>query len=318
MMHLYVDVSPLCHALANRDPNLSAATIAVEVMSMIAGFIRYHKATRTYFCLDHPIGNWRKSVCPSYKEGRRDDLDPAELRVREIATEAATVLVPELVDLMILPRFQKEWIEADDWAAACIAINEGRSGVIIGSDKDFWQMLNPQVSMVNPIHNYRVIVGESGTIQKIKADNAVEDEQLTPSQYLLSKAIIGDTSDNLPGLSGVGPKGAVKAILSGSVPALITENTKEVTPRKSKRNPDPQSYYQDARAVIEHNLRMMSLLRSEVSEKVKCLASWLQAQGIRGKQNNFTKLTIWLEEHGISNPEIARSLIPEYTNQWTM
>lgn len=319
-MHLYVDVSPLCHAKAHEmdesELRGGPVQVALRVASMMAQFIRFYRASRIYLCMDHPTGNWRKKVCPTYKEGRDEDKTEKELLIRKIATEAATEIMPELCALLEVPTFQMPWVEADDWVAACVAINEGQPGYIVTSDKDFWQLIQPNVPLLNPIHNYRVEMGPDGTLQKVKADRSIESIGLTPRQYLLMKCIWGDASDNLPGLCGIGEKGATKAILEGRQAALLADETREVKPRKSKKNPNPQPYYQDARAVVQHNVRMMSLLKNEVSDKVQSKAMAIQAESVRQRKNNFSRLTLWLESKGIANEDIAKQLVATYTEQW--
>jgi len=320
-MHLYVDISPLCHAKAHEMDEAELrggpVQVALRVASMLGQFIRYYKATRVYMCMDHKTGNWRKKICPSYKAGRDENKTPQELLIRETATIAATEIMPELAALLEVPTFQMPYVEADDWVAACVAVNgDTAPGLIVTSDKDFWQLIQPNVPLVNPIHNYRVEIGPDGNLQKIKADKSVEPIGLTPRQYLLMKCMWGDTSDNLPGLCGVGEKTAKKVIQEGRQAAFLVEQTKEVKPRKSAKNPKPVPYHQDARAVVQHNVRMMALTKNEVSDKVQGKAVEIQAGGIRPRRNNFTRLTLWLEDKGISNDEIAKQLVGTYTEQW--
>lgn len=322
-MNLYVDISPLCHAISNRQEMIEQINrpsgpvhVAINVATMLANFIRYYNASRVYFCMDHPKGNWRKAVHPSYKEGRQEKMDDQAKLIYEMASKAATVHFPELTKLLEVPVFQMEYVEADDWVAACLAVNEGMPGTIITTDKDFWQLVTPNCPMVNPIHNYRVEIGINGNLQKTKPDNTIEDIGLTPDQYLLFRAIDGDKSDNLPGLYGIGEKKAVAAIQSNAVPQLLVENTKEISPRANKSNPSPVKYFQDARAVVTTNLRLMALKKNEVSAKVQSKVVEIQADGIRPQRNNYTKLILWLESHGISNQEIAQQLVGTYTNQW--
>lgn len=323
MTHLYVDVSALSHAIANRQENADQAgssvgpvNVAVGVASMMGNFIRYYNITRSYFCLDHPTGNWRKHFMPSYKEGRKEKLDERGKAIYQMATEAATTIFPELVELLAVPLFQIPYVEADDLVAACCVVNDQSPGVVVTTDKDFWQLASPIIKIINPIHNYRVEVGPDGNLQKIKADGTIEPVRLTPDQYLLFRAIQGDKSDNLPGLYGIGEVKATDAIHRGAIPALLTENTKTVQPRASKGDPNPQPYYQDAREVVQTNLRFMALKRNEVSGKVQEAVRKIQSESIRSQMNNFTRICLWLESHGISNQDIAKQLVSTYTHQW--
>lgn len=322
-MYLYVDASILCHNSANSidRARLSSIAVALEVVTQIANYIRFYKSDRVYFFLDSQQGSWRKEVDPNYKAHRAELIkdDPEQQEINKVADAAKHVELPALIDLLVCPRFQMPYIEADDWAAACIANNEGKPGLIVTSDKDYWQLIAPNRPMLNPAHQYRIEVGLDGFLVKVKSDGTSEALEMTPPQTVLWKAMMGDKSDNLPGLCGVGETTALNVIKEGRIEQFLGECTGMVTPRKHKvYNPNPVPFYQDAWKIMNHNVAMMSLTQSAVIDKVKILAADLEKKGHRSPTNNFTRLNLHLEARGYANPEIAKILVSAYTDQWTV
>jgi 5'-3' exonuclease len=325
-MHLYVDASYLANSAANGLPPEQLAygppAIALDIVAKIAQFIRTYGATRTYFCLDPKGGSWRKQICPTYKAHREEKLakDPARKLAHDMATTTVQDVLPELVSLMGCPNFVYPWLEADDMVAAAVALNRGKPGIMITADNDYLQLVDQNICMVDPIHSLRYAPGPDGKILRYKGDGTVEQTGLDPAECLLAKAIQGDTSDNLPGLIGVGEVTATKAVQEKRVQQLLVEETGMVTPRKSKNNPAPVPVQQDARAVVAFNLTMMDLLNSKVHPKVREIVAGMEAKAIRQPEAHFTKAALWLEEkHKFSREQAeatARQLCSTFRNQW--
>jgi 5'-3' exonuclease len=326
-MYLYVDASYLANATANSLPPESLRhgppAVALEIIAKVAQFIRSYQATRVYWCLDPKGGSWRKQVHPSYKAHRAEKLakDPVREAAHVMATTCIEEVLPELISLMGCPNFQYPWIEADDMAAAAVALNVGKPGILITADNDYLQLINATTYMIDPVHSLRYQLGEDGKIWRYKGDGTVESTGLTPQESLLCKALQGDASDNLPGLIGVGEVTATKAIIEKRVPTLLAEETGMVTPRKSKNNPTPVPVAQDARAVVALNLSMMDLFNSRIHQKVKVIVSELEQKSIRQIATNFTRFSLWLEQrHQFATEQAnqtAQFLCTTYRNQWT-
>lgn len=326
-MYLYVDASYMANSAANGLPpeqlQYGPPAIALDIVAKIAQYIRTYNATRTYFCLDPKGGSWRKHICPTYKAHREEKLakDPKRKLAHEMASATVQDVLPELVELMGCPNFVYPWIEADDMAAAAISLNQSKPGIIITADNDYWQLLTPNICMIDPVHSLRYAVVD-GKIVRYKGDGTVEPLMMTPQESLLAKAIQGDTSDNLPGLIGVGEVTASEAVRGKYVQKLLAENTGMVTPRKHKiYNPNPVPVAQNAPAVVAFNLSMMDLFNSKVHLKVRDLAADIERRAMRGPVTNTTRTAIWLEQkHRFSQEQAeatARQLCSTYRNQWT-
>lgn len=144
-------------------------------------------------CCDSPT-NFRKELEPSYKANRppRDSAAFEQLR-----------LVKETLAKDGLLLWEADGFEADDvLATACrAAVAAGHEVVVASADKDLTQLVEHGVSWTSPK------TGELLTRDGVRAKFGVWPEQMR--DYL---AICGDTSDNVRGVQGVGPKGAVKLL----------------------------------------------------------------------------------------------------------
>lgn len=111
--------------------------------------------------------------------------------------------IRQLVDAYRIPRLEHQDLEADDLIASTTQamVAQGFQVVIVSGDKDLLQLVSPQVTLWDPMND------------RIMDEAAVMDKYgLPPSQLLDYFALTGDSSDNIPGVPGVGPKSAQKLI----------------------------------------------------------------------------------------------------------
>ena len=122
-----------------------------------------------------------------------------------------------VLEAMQIPLFEVAGYEADDviGALSVNAVEQGVNAIILSGDNDLLQLVNPHV---------KVLTSRRGITDTILYDEArVIDKYggLRPDQVPDFKAIRGDTTDNIPGVAGIGDKGASKLLLEfGSVQAL--------------------------------------------------------------------------------------------------
>jgi DNA polymerase-1 len=135
---------------------------------------------------------FRDKIFPEYKATREkmpDDLRPQIQRIRE------------MVDAFNIPRLEMEGYEADDvlGSVARIAMEEGLGVKIITGDRDLLQLVNKRTAVY--------LAGDDQTY--ITDQDVVKKLGVKPDQVVDYKAIVGDTSDNIPGVKGVGEKTAI-------------------------------------------------------------------------------------------------------------
>ncbi|MEP7325810.1 MAG: DNA polymerase I [Gemmatimonadota bacterium] len=151
--------------------------------------------------------SFRTEVYPEYKS-TRTKLDE-ELQVD---FNRSVERITQLLKAFQIPMVSVDGYEADDviGTLADRAVESGFHAVIVSADKDFYQLIRPGVSILNPGRGGSAQVEE----QWIDLSNATDRLGVTPAQVVDYLALVGDSSDNIPGVKGIGDKGAV---------ALLTE-----------------------------------------------------------------------------------------------
>ena len=143
----------------------------------------------------------RTKIFSEYKAGRHKT--PEDLTIQ-------FPIIKELLRMMNIPIVQKDGIEADDILGA-IAKKEGKKGnkiIILTGDRDYFQLVDMNVNIRYP----KTIMGKT---EYIIYDNYKVNEEygLTPEKLIEVKALMGDASDNIPGVKGIGEKTALKLII---------------------------------------------------------------------------------------------------------
>jgi len=169
--------------------------------------------------------SFREEIYPAYKATREkmpDDLRASLGRVREIGAGFNDAVV------------ELQGYEADDviGTLAVKARAVGLEAVIVSGDKDLYQLVGPGVHLMNPGRG-----GAAGVAAEwVDERNASEKFGIPPSQVADYLALVGDSSDIVPGAPGIGPKTAVKLLREfGSLEALLAR-TGEVTPPRARKS----------------------------------------------------------------------------------
>ncbi len=172
--------------------------------NMIARLMKDHTGTHLAVIFDAGSKTFRNRMYGAYKAHRPEP--PPEL-IPQFA------LIREATRAFGLPSIELEDWEADDLIAAYAkAVKEmGGQAIIVSSDKDLMQLLGPSVTMLDPMKNTPIGLAE------VEAKFGV-----TPDKVIEVQALIGDSVDNVPGVPGIGPKGAAQLINEyGTVEAVL-------------------------------------------------------------------------------------------------
>jgi DNA polymerase-1 len=170
-----------------------------QATNAIYGFIRMLGKVLARIQPSHALVAWdgglaqeRMTLLPQYKAQRVEMPPSLALQLDEIVTYLKATRVYS---------FLKEACEADDCIAAFTrqATEKGMEVVIASSDKDFMQLVSPQVKLLNPHDKSDTLCG----VEEVKRKTGVE-----PTQIVDWLSLIGDTVDNIPGVPGIGPKTA--------------------------------------------------------------------------------------------------------------
>jgi DNA polymerase-1 len=193
------------YALPPLTNSAGAPTGAVHgVLSMLLKFLREFTPPHIGVVFDAPGKTFRDELFAEYKAHRPSM--PDELR-------AQTEPLLEAVDALGLPMLRVPGVEADDviGTLACRASRSGQRVLISTGDKDMAQLVDERVTLINTMSGS--ILDRAG----VKAKFDVFPEQII--DYL---ALVGDSSDNIPGVDKVGPKTAAKWLNQyGSLDALL-------------------------------------------------------------------------------------------------
>ena len=192
-----IDGNSYIHRAYHAMPPLT--TSKGEAVNAVYGFIKMllkviadKKPDYLAVCFDHPSLTFRHKEFPLYKAHRKE-IDDALKNQMPLAREAVKALNIVSVEA---PGF-----EADDLIATLAkqADAEGAEVVIVTSDKDALQMVGGNIKVWN--EGKDIVYGR---------DEVKEKYGLFPEQLTDMFALMGDTSDNVPGVKGIGEKTAVK------------------------------------------------------------------------------------------------------------
>ncbi len=206
---LLVDGSSWLHRAFNALPALSNKAgeptgALYGVLNMLRRLLADYRPDYLAVVFDAPGKTFRHEIFPDYK-AHRPPLDPQ--LVQQIAPLYACVRA------MGLPLLQISGVEADDVIGTLTqqATARGLPVLIVSGDKDLAQLVDEQVRMLDTMKN--VVADVAGVEQKFG---------VPPARIVDWLALVGDSSDNIPGVPGVGPVTAAKWLREyGSLDALI-------------------------------------------------------------------------------------------------
>jgi DNA polymerase-1 len=185
--------------------------------SMLMKLLADMKPTYAVVIFDYGRKNFRHDLYPAYKANRPpapEDLKPQFPLVREAARA------------LNLPILEQDNYEADDIIATLAKRAEHNHLLvnIVSSDKDLMQLIDGNITMYDPIKN------------KVIGTKEVEEKfGVPPSKLLDVLSMIGDSSDNVPGIPGIGPKTAVELINQYGTLDAVLERANEIKQDKRRQ-----------------------------------------------------------------------------------
>ena len=162
-------------------------------LSMLTKIRSDYKPTHMLVAFDRKAPTFRHKEYDAYKAGRKG-------MPMELAMEMP--ILKEILDAMGIARFEIDGFEADDiiGTATKMAEDEGMKSYVITGDRDALQLATDLTS---------VIINKKGMTEFKLYDDAamIEEYGFDHDQFIDYKALRGDTSDNIPGIPGVGAPG---------------------------------------------------------------------------------------------------------------
>ncbi len=235
---------------------------------------------------------FRNDIFPDYKANRPpcpEDLKPQFEIVRHSA---------EALNLAIL---EKVGFEADDIIATIAkkSAAEGYEVLIVSSDKDLMQLVNERVFMYDAMKN-----------KFIREAEVKEKFDVEPSKVLDVLALIGDSSDNIPGVKGIGPKTAAELIAQFGTLENIFANLDKIKQEKRRQllsDGIEKAKLSKILAALKENVELgieIEDLKVKNIDPYK-LVSFLEEQGFRSLVTRVKK------DFAIEHPELISGTIPQ-------
>ncbi len=164
-------------------------------MNFIANLGKDYKTDYILFSLDSKGESFRNRIYPQYKANRKEAEE-------ELLQQLPICL--ELIKEMGFKSIEKERYESDDIITSItkIAKEKGIKVIIVSHDKDMYQLVDDDMVVIYDPRK-KVFINEEKVIEKFG---------VPPKDFVDFQALIGDSSDNVPGVRGIGPKTASKLI----------------------------------------------------------------------------------------------------------
>lgn len=217
-----------------------------ELTTAVFGFTRkllsiLKEYAPEYVAVAFDVGDtWRHAEFPEYKGTRERMPDDLHTQIDRIQ---------EMLGLFNIPIVTKAGFEADDVLGTLSrkASEQGVDVFVLTGDRDMFQLVSERV---------RILYTKGGPTPTTDAYGPAEIQErygLTTSQFIEMKALVGDTSDNIPGISGVGEKSAIKFLQEyGDIDGLYA-HIDEV------RGPKTQQSVRESEEQVRRNVRLVTI-----------------------------------------------------------
>lgn len=227
---------------------------------------------------DHGKSRWRRELHPGYKL-RRDAADKTpEERARRAAVLNQIQIAQTIFSAAGVKQVSAEGVEADDiigiLASGFDCLDTYDDVVILGSDKDLYQLVRGVVRIFDPIKKAWIDA------------QAVTEKLLVPPELVIDlKALTGDTGDDIPGVKGIGPKRAADLLKKyGSLDAVFDEKNAEHFEKYKWSQPllteETKALVQKARSLVTITNCMHMEPIDDLEKESLASAIWAHAQEV--------------------------------------
>lgn len=208
--------------LTNKDGQHTNAIYGF--LNILFKLIEEEQPTYIGVSFDLPKPTFRHLKYSDYKGNRKKT--PEELR-------SQIPLIKDVLKAMNVVIYEKEGYEADDVLATIAKKAEsiGISPIIVSGDRDLLQVATDNIKIKMP----KTKAGKT-EIEDYFAKDVIEKYSVTPQEFIEVKALMGDTSDNVPGVPSIGEKTAIKIISEYKTVENAIQNASNIKPKKAGEN----------------------------------------------------------------------------------
>ncbi len=257
--------------------------------TLIFNLYKEHKDSCIIFTLEGGGTNRRKEFYPQYKANRKEA--PQDLLLQ-------LPVAIEWLEKMGLPTLSLQGYEADDCIAtlATLAKKDGYETQIISHDKDLYQLISEGI-----------YIFDYAKKQAITQKECYEKFGVLPNDFIMYQSIVGDSSDNVPGIKGIGPKGAQSILAHFKSLESLYENIEKdyenIVSLLGKRTAGLIKEHKE-QAFISRNL---VTLRTDLLQNYDFLSK-------KNKYENSPLLTIKDELESYELHRILQKILPRHKN----
>ena len=214
-------------AMAGRQnltsPDGTPTAAVFSFFNMLFSYVDQLNQPDIVVCFDRKEPTIRHQEYEHYKEGRSPMPDDLAIQFP---------IVKEGLALMGVLALDKKSYEADDLIGTLAkrAEERGEKVYILSGDRDLWQLISDQITVIFPYSNKKGSEREWMTVEAFE-----EKYQFLPPQLVDLKALMGDSSDAIPGVAGIGEKGGSDLIREFGTLDAIYEHIDEIKGAKKKR-----------------------------------------------------------------------------------
>ena len=245
----------------------------------------------------------RRRTLKEYKEGRKfrglnrhfeySQEDESASFARQLQ------LLKECLDLLPVYQPAVQYLEADDQIAySCRTFFKDEVKIIVSTDRDFFQLVDNNTSVYRPVKTKENPKGEM-----IDMSYMVDKEDVFPPNYALLKAIVGDKSDNINGISGVGEKSVKR-----DFPLLSTNEDMDVDSvldyARNQKNKKYQKYI-DNEDLLRRNYKIVQLLDVDVN-----------IQSIQALEKSYENKDLKFNSYQLRLKLLSEDISPSNIDNW--
>ena len=256
-------------------------------LKILQKLVRTTKPDNIIIAWDGPDGSRkRKTMDKNYKSGRKPirlnrafhNLTADEEIQNKIWQQSRLI---EYLNQMPIVQTMIEQVEADDVISHVCGLKhyDGWQKIIVSNDKDFMQLCDEETVLWRPIKD-----------EFLNTNRIIEQTGVYPTNMALARAIIGDTSDNLPGVKGVGFGTVAKRLnfLSDEKTFTIDDVIGHCEQQLEESKLKVYNNIVENKELIEHNYKMMQLYSPQMSIQSKIVVK----ESVENFDFNFDKTSI--------------------------
>jgi DNA polymerase-1 len=254
----------------------------------LGALIRTIEPTQVYVVFDGvDSSSNRKNIIPEYKSGRNlVRLTKHELfdNLEEENDSKIDQIVRIIQYLKTLPvkTVSLSRVEADDviaYLSSTLPTNPEDRVFIVSSDKDYLQLISEKVTIYRPIEK-----------EYYTEDTVIEKFGVTPHNFLLYKLLMGDNSDGITGIKGLGPKGLFKKFPELATQNLSLEDIINLSEQKLKEHVVYARVLHDIEG-LENKYRVMDLSNPMMTDKDKAfIDNFVENEELEFHPEEFVKM----------------------------